>query len=183
VKNEDGAQLKLIFVDDGAIEDENKRHEFETSSSSTLKFVLNDYAEKRGVSLRSFRFTLDNETLFLSQAGKKSLEELNMKDKDVIYVQNIMNPQETKDNGSNQKNQARRSKAKPKRHGGNSKAKKPKKKEVAVNVEKTEEELKIEVSYLQFLITTLFTVHCVYLILSLALKGPIQNSRRIAAPA
>mmetsp|Transcript_9005 Transcript_9005/g.15672 ORF Transcript_9005/g.15672 Transcript_9005/m.15672 type:complete len:519 (+) Transcript_9005:81-1637(+) len=80
-----GKEIKLIIVD-GSHEDE--RHSVNIGSSTTLKTLFNDYAEKRGVSLRSLRFSYAGKTLFLSSVSNKTPEELNMHDQDVIYAHN-----------------------------------------------------------------------------------------------
>jgi len=89
-KNE-GTQMQLMLVDD---KKENEPHSFNIRSSTTLKALFNEYAEKRGVSLRSLRFSYGGKTLFLSSAGNKTPEELNMEDQDVISVHDTSAPQE-----------------------------------------------------------------------------------------
>mmetsp|Transcript_22916 Transcript_22916/g.39210 ORF Transcript_22916/g.39210 Transcript_22916/m.39210 type:complete len:526 (-) Transcript_22916:126-1703(-) len=98
----DDVQIKLILVD---YTNEDERHSFETGSTIALKVLFNDYAEKRGSSLRSLRFSYAGKTLFLSSAGSKSPNELGMKDQDVIVVHHVPKPQEASDDDkSPQKN-------------------------------------------------------------------------------
>ena len=74
-------RLRLVLAD-GTHEDER----FEVSMHDALKSLFNDYAEKRGVSLRSLRFSYRGQTLFLSSVGRKSPEDLDMRDGDIIMV-------------------------------------------------------------------------------------------------
>jgi len=87
-KTSSGTQIQLILVDDS---NEDERQTLNIGSSTTLKTLFNDYAEKRGVSLRSLRFVYDNKTLFLSSVGNKTPDELNMGDQDVITVRGTNN--------------------------------------------------------------------------------------------
>lgn len=77
-----GTQIQLILVD-GLL-----THFLNIGSSTTLRTLFNDYAEKRGISLRSLRFTYDEKTLFLSSIGNTTPDELNMVNQDVITVHN-----------------------------------------------------------------------------------------------
>mmetsp|Transcript_24702 Transcript_24702/g.53529 ORF Transcript_24702/g.53529 Transcript_24702/m.53529 type:complete len:475 (+) Transcript_24702:212-1636(+) len=79
-----GAQIQLILVDKASLEE---RHNLSIGSSATLKTIFIDYAEKRGISLRSVRFSYDGKTLFLSSVSHRTPDDLNMKDQDIIYVQ------------------------------------------------------------------------------------------------
>jgi len=109
-KTPDETQIQLILVDDT---NEDERHSFDIGSSTTLKSLFNDYAEKRGVSLRSLRFSYGGKTLFLSSVGNKSPDELNMQDQDVISVHDTNNAsQETSTSRSNQTNKSTPEKAK-----------------------------------------------------------------------
>ena len=75
--------IRLILVDDS---NKDEGEGFDVPSSVALKSFFNDYAEKRGASVRSFRFSYNGKTMFLSSVGKQSPEELNMQDQDVITV-------------------------------------------------------------------------------------------------
>lgn len=76
-----GTRIQLILLDEA-----NHRHSFTIGSSTTLKALFNDYSHERGISLRSLRFSHHGRTLFLSSVGKKTPEELNMSDQDIIDV-------------------------------------------------------------------------------------------------
>lgn len=79
-----------------------------------LSRLFNDYAEKRGVSLRSLRFSFRGRTLFLSSVGNKTPEELNMIDHDVINVIDKSEPaQEPSRGGPNQMKKKTKSKNSP----------------------------------------------------------------------
>lgn len=93
----DGAQIKLILADDA---NEDDRQSFDIGSSTTLKALFNDYAEKRGISLRSLRFSFAGKMLFLSSAGHKTPEEFGMQDQDVIKVHDTSKHQESSDDDS-----------------------------------------------------------------------------------
>lgn len=92
-----GTQIKLILVDDS---NEDERHSFDIGSSTTLKALFNDYADKRGISLRSLRFSYADKMLFLSSAGHKTPEELGMQDQDIVKVHDTSVPQESRDSDS-----------------------------------------------------------------------------------
>jgi len=108
-KSPEGSQIQLIVVDDT---NEDQRHSFDIGSSTTLKALFNDYAETRGVSLRSLRFSHDGKTLFLSSVGNKTPEELNMRDQDVITAHDTNASQETISGNHNEKNKSTPKKAK-----------------------------------------------------------------------
>jgi len=76
-------QIQLILVDDA---NDAERTSFDIGASTNLKSFFNDYAEKRGVSLRSLRFSHNDRTMFLSNVGNKTPEQLNMRDQDVVTV-------------------------------------------------------------------------------------------------
>mmetsp|Transcript_46707 Transcript_46707/g.98132 ORF Transcript_46707/g.98132 Transcript_46707/m.98132 type:complete len:413 (+) Transcript_46707:659-1897(+) len=90
-KTTGGTQIKLILADDT---DRDEQQTFNIGSSATLKTLFNDYADKRRVSLRSLRFSYHGETLFLSNAGRKTPEELHMHDQDIISVHDTSASQE-----------------------------------------------------------------------------------------
>ena len=94
--NNVGMQMELIFVNNNG----NDQHAFNIPSSSTLKAVLTEYSTKIGVSLRSLRFFSDNNPLFVSQSGKRTLDELGMTDQNVIVVREPTK-QDVKNNGPN----------------------------------------------------------------------------------
>ena len=50
----EGTQIQLILVNDP---NKDERHSFDIGSTTTLKCLFNHYASKRGVSLRSQRFS------------------------------------------------------------------------------------------------------------------------------
>lgn len=91
VKSSQSTQIQLIIVDE---ENEDDRQTFDIGSSTTLKTLFNDYAEKRSVSLRSLRFSYQGKTLFLSSVGNKTPDECNMRDQDVIVVHDTSASQE-----------------------------------------------------------------------------------------
>jgi len=94
-------QIQLIIVGDT---NEGERHSFIIGSSTTLKTLFNDYAEKRGDSLRSLRFSYGGKTLFLSSVGNKTPDELNMQDQDVIIVHGTNASPEKNRGSTNDKN-------------------------------------------------------------------------------
>ena len=79
-------QLQLFLSPAENINSDFGRHSFNIGSSTTLKRLFNEYAEKRSVSLRTLRFSFNGKTLFLSAIGNKTPDEMNMKDQDVITV-------------------------------------------------------------------------------------------------
>lgn len=157
-----GSLITLNFVNYGMQEKEGGSLLLEVSSSATIKSVFSDYAEKRGgVSLRSFRFTLNDKNLFLSQISKSTPAELGWKNQDIIRV-HAKEPsmaRTPKESGSlgQKSSDTKSSQAKAKRnnrkpntdkrcHGGNSA------KPDQIKIEKKLEEWKIEVSCTQFLV-------------------------------
>jgi len=78
----DSEDIEVILVDS----DSDERITLKIGSASTLKALFNKYADERGVSLRSLRFSYDDKTLFLSSAGQKTPNDLGMKDSDIIVV-------------------------------------------------------------------------------------------------
>lgn len=88
---DDGVQkIKIILIDDT---DDEQNCRFDIGSSTKLKVLFNDYAENRGASLRSLRFTYAGKALFLSSAGNKTPEDMGMKDLDVIKVHMARTPE------------------------------------------------------------------------------------------
>ena len=110
-KISDDTKIQIILVDDT---NEDERHTFDIGSSTTLKTVFNEYAEKRSVSLRSLRFSYAGKTLFLSTVGNRTPEEMQMRDQDVIRVHDIntnaSSSQESSNNTTNQTNKSSSSK-------------------------------------------------------------------------
>lgn len=98
-KTSDGTKIQIILVDDA---NEDERHSFDIGSSTTLKTVFNEYAEKRSVSLRSLRFSYAGKTLFLSAVGNRTPDEMHMRDQDVISVHdtNTSSSRETSRDGN-----------------------------------------------------------------------------------
>jgi hypothetical protein len=143
--------MKLYFVN-GAVDDGDNRITIDFVSSTIVKILFADYAEKRGVSLRSLRFAYDGQPLFLSQIGKRTPYQLGMRDQDIIAVHDASAPEETKNSCLLQKSTAtlnpkikhrdnsnsKQNKYKPHRGKGQSKQNMPK-------AEMTQEEFKIEV--------------------------------------
>lgn len=72
-----------IFVMDS---DTGRKSSLTIGLSSTLKSLFNKYAEERGESLRSLRFTYADQTLFLSTVGLKTPKDLGWKNLDTIVV-------------------------------------------------------------------------------------------------
>ena len=90
-------QIQLILVCDA---NKDVRHVLSIGSSTTLKTLFNDYAKERGDSLRTLRFSYRGSTLFLSSVGKKTPNQLNMRDQDVITVHGTGASQETDKGGT-----------------------------------------------------------------------------------
>eukprot|EP00571_Detonula_confervacea_P011359 CAMPEP_0172301010 /NCGR_PEP_ID=MMETSP1058-20130122/2995_1 /TAXON_ID=83371 /ORGANISM="Detonula confervacea, Strain CCMP 353" /LENGTH=486 /DNA_ID=CAMNT_0013010995 /DNA_START=258 /DNA_END=1718 /DNA_ORIENTATION=- len=90
-KTSNGAQMQIHFDDDS---NKKQRHSFNIVSSTTLKSLFKEYAENRGIPLRSLRFSHRDRTLFLSSAGNKTPDALGVHDQDVIYVYDISASQE-----------------------------------------------------------------------------------------
>lgn len=103
--------VQLILVDTINTDD---RQTLNIGSSTTLKTLFNHYAEKRGVSLRSLRFSYGGQTLFLSNAGNRTPDQLKMKDQDVITVSDTNDTSQSTDCGSSPKK--KKPKAKKRRH-------------------------------------------------------------------
>jgi len=90
-----GKQISLILLDNANEED---RHSLDIGSSTTLKVLFNEYAEIRGSSLRTLRFSYAGKYLFLSSVGHKTPEELGMKNQDLIMVHDTSKLQQPSDN-------------------------------------------------------------------------------------
>mmetsp|Transcript_10798 Transcript_10798/g.19544 ORF Transcript_10798/g.19544 Transcript_10798/m.19544 type:complete len:487 (-) Transcript_10798:31-1491(-) len=116
----EGEQIQLILADDASAEEQI----LIIRSSTTLKTLFNEYAEKRGVSLRSLRFSYDGKTLFLSAVSNRTPDELNMKDQDIITVCDTTRfCQETRICGSKKKKAPTQKKASKKHNNSRRKAK------------------------------------------------------------
>ena len=143
-----GEPIKLILKD-GANADEQRS--LTIGSSTPLKTLFNEYANIRGVSLRSLRFSHAGKILFVSTAGKKTPDEMQMEDQDVILVHDSSRQEDTRaksgeDEKGKHEHQGGRSKGhtkKPKRQN----RKKPSRKGQFMKMEATQEELKLEVCY------------------------------------
>jgi len=123
-QHQDGAKIKIVLVDDA---DETDRHSFDICSSTTLKSLFNDYADKRGISLRLLRFSFEGKTLFLSSAGSKTPEELGMNDQDTIIVHDMSKSQDSSsDSESSSSSTSARKSASKKKAGKKSKGSKKK---------------------------------------------------------
>jgi len=137
-----GTQIKLI-IDDDTNEDEG--HSLDIGSATTLKALFNDYADKRGISLRSLRFSYEGKSLFLSSAGHKTPEELGMQDQDVIMVHDTSKLEQSIDNDNSSKQSLASKNTKAKKRSKNKRAtrksKDPQRHEEPV---KTLEEYKID---------------------------------------
>ena len=79
----DGTTIQLILADDSR---GHKRHRLDIGSSTTLKVLFNNQAKKRGVFLRSLRFSYCSKTLFLGAVGNRTPQEMYTKDQAVTYV-------------------------------------------------------------------------------------------------
>lgn len=149
LRKDEGSPIQLIFVDDT---NEDLKHIFSIGSASKLKGLFHDYAEERGISLRCLRFAYASKVLFLSSAGKKTPEELGMKDQDIIMVHDTSKPTEEAQSTTNNQKHLEESSNKCTKKGKGKAAKKkqrckdPEAKQSLklTDQEPTEEELKIE---------------------------------------
>lgn len=116
-----GAQIHLILADESNTEE---RKTLAIKSDTNLKALFNYYANQRGASLRSLRFSYHGKRLFLSSAGNQTPLELSMKDQDIITVCNMDNAHAETNNASLTK----KKKAKPKNNAkrGNKSRRNPK---------------------------------------------------------
>lgn len=83
---ERGDEIKITLVDELKINDPCT---FYVSTSVTLKAILNQYADKLGVSLRTLRFGYEDRTIFLSSLGQQTLGELGFNKNVSITVMKI----------------------------------------------------------------------------------------------
>ena len=100
-KTIDDTEIQLVLVDDT---NGGQCYSCNIGLSSTLKTLFNSYAEQRGTSLRSLRFSHKSKTLFLSSVGKKTPDELNIQNQDRIHVRDSSIPEEPNCSSSNQVN-------------------------------------------------------------------------------
>ncbi|KAL7543600.1 hypothetical protein ACHAXR_012912 [Thalassiosira sp. AJA248-18] len=112
----DDTQIHLILVDGT---NGGQRHSFNIGSSINLKTLFNDYAEKRCITPISYH----DKTLFLSSAGNKTPNELQMQDQDVINVHDTNVPQEPTVSESSKQTKAKKTIAKNRRKKTNGKGK------------------------------------------------------------
>jgi hypothetical protein len=104
----DGTTIQLILADDSR---GHKRHRLDIGSSTTLKVLFNNQAKKRGVFLRSLRFSYCSKTLFLGAVGNRTPQEMYTKDQAVTYV--YPNCSSRMDSGNSEQNQELNSKKCP----------------------------------------------------------------------
>lgn len=113
-----------------------------------LKDAFQDYAKERNISLRSLRFTYNNKMLFLSSIAKSTTRDLGLSNGDTIVVTNLTETaSEDEENNQTKASHCKNTnKGKKRRNVTKQKKKKPKKPPVLPPcIEKTEEELKVEV--------------------------------------
>lgn len=142
-------KVHIAFEDAGAAKEEHRSYGFEVLASTALKTLFVEYAAKRGVSLRLLRFSHAGRALFLSQVGKKTPEEMGLRDWDVIAVAcQAPEDEETKGSVGRKNDKPVSNRVKPKRHRKSSKKKRARGpgKEKLTKREETLEELKILVS-------------------------------------
>ena len=87
--NPGSEEIQVVLIDS----DTDEQKTLNIGSNSTLKSLFNKYADERGISLRSLRFSYNNKTLFLSSIGQKTPSSLGIKNLDIIVV--AKNEQET----------------------------------------------------------------------------------------
>ena len=127
-KSSTGSHIELFLQDDVK---EEERHGFSIDSGTTLKTLFNDYADKRGISLRSLRFSYNGKTLFLSSIGNKTPDELSMRDQDVISVHDTSAVEDTRDDRQSPSNKTSKKSTKKKKNSSKrNKGKSVKKKQV-----------------------------------------------------
>eukprot|EP00569_Conticribra_weissflogii_P013268 CAMPEP_0171384088 /NCGR_PEP_ID=MMETSP0879-20121228/37904_1 /TAXON_ID=67004 /ORGANISM="Thalassiosira weissflogii, Strain CCMP1336" /LENGTH=337 /DNA_ID=CAMNT_0011896289 /DNA_START=883 /DNA_END=1896 /DNA_ORIENTATION=+ len=74
-------KIKITFVDEIGCS-----QEFSIGVPTSLKTLFNEYADKKGISLRNTRFSYNGKTIFLSSAGRQTPEELGMSDHDTFTL-------------------------------------------------------------------------------------------------
>ena len=76
-----GRTITISFVVD---ETSDESVEYTVFSSMLFKWLCRDYSRGENLSLKSTRFSFEGKLLFLSSAGKKTLEDLGLKDGSII---------------------------------------------------------------------------------------------------
>lgn len=138
---------------DGAVQVENKiaimfsngddLKEVLVKSTTCLGNVFNNYAEECGVPLKSLRFTLNGKVMFLSAVGKKTANDLNLKDLNEISVTYIHEKvSESNSESPTKTSQKSKKKSKKKKKSQGKKPKKPPKPKAELQLNETEEEKK-----------------------------------------
>ncbi|KAL7550134.1 hypothetical protein ACHAWF_013380 [Thalassiosira exigua] len=125
---EDDEQITIVLVEGGDSESDPEKSSFDVSSSTTLKALFNDYADKRGKSLRTLRFSYAGKTLFLSSAGNKTPKDLGMSDVEVIEVHDTSASEDSSSDASAlpaSPATTKKSKKRTGKKGGKGKKKKP----------------------------------------------------------
>jgi len=85
----DHTEISVVFrSDDGSSKDEVLV--VKVKRSDVMKNLVSQFAETTGASLRSLRFSYHGSTLFLSSVGKKSIDQIGLKDNDVIEVVSLV---------------------------------------------------------------------------------------------
>jgi hypothetical protein len=140
----------VVFIDD----DTKEEIKMEIGRSTHLKSMFNEYADKVNTSLRQLRFSYNGKTLFLSSVKNKTPDDLNLNNMDAIMVTNMYH-QTKKDTECNALSTSGEGPQKiislplsiSTSSSSNKSRKQRKKKQVGTPriIEKTEEDLKIEV--------------------------------------
>merc|ERR1740121_507158 len=76
--------IEILLVDSQTKEEARMTY----SVKLTLKSLFKQYAEERGLNLRSLRFSYQGRTLFLSNVGNKTPQDLGINHLDLIFVTN-----------------------------------------------------------------------------------------------
>ncbi len=130
-------KIKITIVDEIGCD-----QDFCIGFSSSLKTLFNEYADKKGISLRNTRFSYKGKTIFLSSVGQPTPAELGMSDQDTITALSTVVDQEV------EVTKGKISCQKPSRKGSPSnkkiKGKRKKNGHIAVKTSKTDQEYKIE---------------------------------------
>lgn len=118
----DEEEIKIILLNEGS----GCKHEKTVKPGVILKSVFNEYADECGESLRSFRFSHNGSTLFLSSLGQETASDIGIKDLDVISICNNASSKKIEEESTQQqKNQSKKiksSKKKSQKAKGRSKA-------------------------------------------------------------
>lgn len=123
----DGNYVRVDIIDDDSSPDlsyEERRMFFIVPSSLTIKSILKKYSEKRGVSLRSLRFSYRGKNLFMSSIGYSTLKEMGMLYLIAFHTRDITAPQQTNADGALCDQSEKKSKSKKIHRGLSHKAKK-----------------------------------------------------------